>query len=107
MNGDVTNDLYAGMERPERAETEARCAAALHGGAPGYEQEFRLTKDGQTLWLHERVSIKPIGPGEWELSGITVDVTAQREAERARRESEEQLHQLLMRADCLSGRRGW
>ena len=101
VNGDLTNDLYIGLERPERSETEARCAAALHGGAPGYEQEFRLIKDGQTLWLHERVSITPTGPGAWELGGITIDVTARREAERARRESEEQLHQLLMRADCL------
>jgi PAS domain S-box-containing protein len=101
VNGDLTNDLYIGLERPERAETEARCTAALHGGAPGYEQEFRLIKDGQTLWLHEQVSITPIGPGEWELGGITIDVTARREAERARRESEEQLHQLLTQADCL------
>ncbi|HTT55661.1 MAG TPA: PAS domain S-box protein, partial [Opitutaceae bacterium] len=101
VNGDVANDIYGGMQRPERAETEARCVAALHHGAPGYEQEFRLVKGGQTLWLNERVAIRPVGPGEWELSGITVDVTARREAERAHQESEEQLHQLLDRADCL------
>ena len=93
--------LSRGFTTPEQAEMDARSWAALHSSAPGYEQEYRLIKGDQVLWLHERVSIAPTGPGQWDLTGISIDVTAQHTAEEARRASETQLRQLLERADCL------
>ena len=80
---------------------DACSLGALRSGAPGYEQEFRLIKGNQTFWLHERVSITPANQAQWDLVGITIDVTAQHEAEEARKASEAQLRQILTRADCL------
>jgi PAS domain S-box-containing protein len=78
-----------------------RSTEAVLSGAPGYEQEFPVMKAERTLWLHEQVSITPVGSDEWNLVGVLMDVTAQREAEEARKESEAQLHHILERVDCL------
>ena len=101
VSGDPLLSVYRGFTMPDKAEMDARSAAALRGGAPAYEQGFRLIKGDQTLWLHERVSITPTGPGQWELVGIAIDVTERRRAEEARRVSEAQLQEILERADCL------
>jgi PAS domain S-box-containing protein len=101
ITGDHTRSLYQGFTMPDHAAMDARSIAALRAGAPGYEQEFRLIKGSQTFWLHERVSITPVGPGQWDLTGISIDVTERHLAEEARRASEAQLQQILTRADCL------
>jgi PAS domain S-box-containing protein len=101
VTGDKTKGFYRDFTMPEQAEMDARSMAAMRSGAPGYEQEFRLVKDSQTFWLHERVSITPAGPAQWDLVGMIVDVTAQHEAEEARQASEAQLQQILARADCM------
>jgi PAS domain S-box-containing protein len=83
-----TNDLYAGLDVPELPEMYTRAAAAFHGGAPEYEQVFRVVKPGRTYWLHEQVSITPKGPGHWLAFGVMVDISAVKEAEGAIRSSE-------------------
>lgn len=83
------------------AEMNRSSEQAILSGAPGYEQEFPVYRSGKTLWLHEQVSITPSGPEQWDLVGVLMDVTAQHEAEEARRASEAQLQQLLTRADCM------
>ena len=83
-----TADLYKDLTVPEMAEMHARSAAAFRGGAPGYEQVFRVVKPERTYWLHERVSIKPQGPGRWLAFGVMVDISAAKEAEEAIRASE-------------------
>ena len=101
MSGDPQRSFFAGMVVPDKEAMDARSAAALRGGRPGYEQEFRVIKGDQTIWLHERVSITPDGPGQWNLVGVMVDVTAPKAAEAARQASEARLQQILTRADCL------
>ena len=78
-----------------------RSTEAVFSGAPGYEQEFPVMRAERTLWLHEQVSVTPVGPDEWNLVGVLMDVTAQHEAEEARRTTEAQLQQILDRADCM------
>ncbi len=87
--------LYTGLNVPELPEMHARCAAALHSGAPSYEQEFRIVNPGRTHWLHERVSITPLGPGTWQLFGVLIDVTALKGAEEIIRSSEERYRQMF------------
>ena len=101
ISGVRAKSMYGDFVVPEQAEMDVRSLGALRGGAPGYEQEYRIIKDGQTFWLHERVSITAVQPGQWDLVGITVDVTAQHEAEEARRATEVQLQQILDRTDCM------
>lgn len=101
VSGIKARSLYGNFLVAEQTEMDACGLGALRSGAPGYEQEFSLIKGDQKLWLHERVSVTAIKPGQWDLVGITIDVTAQHEAEEARRKSQEQLRQILTRADCL------
>ena len=92
---------WNGMEVPEKPEMNRRCHEAVRTGRQGYEQSFRLIKPGRVLWLHESVSILKTDAKHFRLVGLTTDVTAQQEAERAHRASEEQLNQLMTRADCM------
>jgi PAS domain S-box-containing protein len=101
VSGIKARSLYGNFIVAEQTEMDARALGALRNGAPGYEQEFSLIKGDQKLWLHERVSVTSLRPGQWDLVGITVDVTPQHQAEEARRMSQAQLQQILTRADCL------
>ena len=76
---------------PEYPEMERRSAEAIHGGAAGYEQEFRAFVGGRTHWLYERVSIKRVAFDRWELVGVIVDVTALKHAEAALASEKERL----------------
>ncbi|ACB75753.1 PAS domain S-box protein [Opitutus terrae] len=71
-----------------RAEIDRHATEAILGEQPAYEQEFRAQRGARAFWLHEQVSITPIGPGEWRLVGVMTDMTARREAEQAVRASE-------------------
>jgi PAS domain S-box-containing protein len=101
VTGVRTDSLYAGFALPDHAAMTERSHRAFDSGASGYEQEFRLIVGDRTLWLQERVSITHVGPRQWDLVAVTIDITAQREAEEAHRKTEAQLEQILMRADCL------
>ena len=90
------------LEVPEYPEMRAHARSALRAGAHGYEQEFRVPRGSEEpVWLREQVSIRPAGPGAWDLIGFITDVSARRAAEEACRKSEDQLQQILTAADCL------
>jgi PAS domain S-box-containing protein len=95
-------DLYwRGHNVPEYPEMEARALGAIKSSAPGYAQDFHMVKPDRVIWLHEVVTIKPLGPGKYRLVGVITDISARRDAEAARRNSEERLRNLLTRADCI------
>ena len=94
--------LWMQFDVPEKRAMDERCRVALESGETGYEQQFRIRlENGKTIWLRESVSITPTGPNEFWLVGLATDITVQREAELARKASEERLQQLLARADCM------
>ena len=101
VSGIRARSLYGSFVVPEQAEMDDRALGALRGGAPGYEQQFHLVRGDRAFWLYERVSVMSAQPGRWDLVGITVDVTAQHDAEEARRKTEVQLQQILDRTDCM------
>ena len=74
---------------------------AFAENAPGYQQEFRIIGSDKVHWLSEEVTIQQVGPDEWNLAGVVVDVTKRREAEEGRRQTEGQLEKILKGADCL------
>jgi PAS domain S-box-containing protein len=76
------------LDATTQREIDERARKALYSGERGYEQEFRAERDNRVFWLHERVSITAVGPGEWKLTGIMTDLTARRAAEQAMRASE-------------------
>jgi PAS domain S-box-containing protein len=94
-------ELWNARMVPEMAEMNARSSRAILNGETGYEQEFRVIIGGRSRVMHEHVSIEVMAPGEWSLTGILMDITATREAEEARRQSEARLQQVLARADCM------
>ncbi len=88
ISGIKTKSLYGNFIVPEQAAMDACGLGALRSGAPGYEQAFRLIKGDQTFWLHERVSTISHKSGEWDLVGITIDVTELKVAEEKMRSQE-------------------
>jgi PAS domain S-box-containing protein len=94
-------ELWNPQIAPGLEEMNARSSRAILAGETEYEQEVRLLLGGRSVWLHEHVSITALGPGEWTLTGILMDITATRDAEEARRQVEARLQQILTVADCL------
>jgi PAS domain S-box-containing protein len=94
-------DLWQHYQIQYRDEMNRRARQAMENGLPGYTQEFRAVRDGQTFWMHENVSITPMKNGRYWLVGLVTDLTAQRTAELARRESEQAMNNILAHAHCL------
>ncbi len=94
-------DMWAQFEVERRSDMDDRAWDAIQEGRPGYEQEFRATREGRTYWLHENVSITKLGTDRYWLVGLVTDITAQREAEAARRQSEQTVERILAHAPCL------
>ncbi|HEY4247357.1 MAG TPA: ATP-binding protein [Lacunisphaera sp.] len=85
---------------PEFPEIEARSRNAMMTGLPGYEQVFGVVQGDRLSWMHEQAAITHLGKDRWKIQGVVMDITAQRQAEEARRTSDLRLQHLLERADC-------
>ena len=93
--------LWGDAQAPDGERTKAASMKALNENAPGYQQEFRVIGADKVHWLSEEVTIQPVGPDEWNLAGVVVDITKRKEAEEARKQTEGQLEKILKAADCL------
>ncbi|HEY8995282.1 MAG TPA: PAS domain S-box protein [Lacunisphaera sp.] len=81
--------LWYKFEIPEQAEMDRRSREAMERGQPGYTQEFRLVREGQTTWVRETVAIRPQGDGRYWLVGVAIDVTDRKVMEETLRVTEE------------------
>jgi len=95
------NGLWRQALLPDQVQMAATTYAALDGGAPGYRQEFRVVFEGKEHWVRESVEIRRAGRDSWSLFGIVADITPEREADEALKQSQEQLKAILERADCM------
>jgi len=68
-----------------------RYKGALAKHQPGYEQEFEVVGDRFTYWLHEQVSITPLGNDRFEFVGVITDITHRRHTEEALASEREKL----------------
>jgi signal transduction histidine kinase len=89
--------LWSEFDIPTKTEMDQRARAAIEAG---YEQEFAATRNGRTVWMHEQVSIMPLGGRRYWLVGLAVDCTRQHAAEGARARSEQALERILSHAQC-------
>jgi PAS domain S-box-containing protein len=64
---------------------------ALRENRGDYEQEYHVNHRGQTFVLHEHVKVTRLGPNMWNLVGVSLDITARREAELALAAEKERL----------------
>jgi PAS domain S-box-containing protein len=64
---------------------------ALRENRSEYEQEYHVNHRGQTFVLHEHVKVVRLGPNMWNLVGVSLDITARREAEQALAAEKERL----------------
>jgi PAS domain S-box-containing protein len=94
-------DLWSPFKIDGRAEMDRRARQAMEKGETAYKQEFRAERDGRVYWLHEDVSITPLGSGRFWLVGLVIDNTAQHQAEAAQRLSEQTVDNILEHAQCL------
>ncbi len=65
--------------------------SALRDNKPDYEQEYHVSHRGITFVLQEHVKVTRLGPNMWNLVGVSVDITARREAELALAAEKERL----------------
>jgi PAS domain S-box-containing protein len=93
--------LWNDDQSPDHERMNRTAERAIVEGASGYQHEFRIIGTDGLHWLSEEVIIRSVGPDEWNLAGVIVDVTKKHEAEEARRTTERQLDQILKGADCL------
>jgi PAS domain S-box-containing protein len=93
--------LWKTDQAPDQLRTEQTARQALADGAGGYQQEFRVFGADGVHWLSEEVIIRPAGPGEWNLTGVIIDITKRHQAEEAHRRTERHLDDILKGADCL------
>ena len=89
--------LWSGFDVPELATMHERCRLALKENEKSYRQEFSVLLPQETIWMQERVEIEQLGPDEWSLVGVVVDITRLKESEAAMRRSEER-NRLVMKA---------
>jgi signal transduction histidine kinase/CheY-like chemotaxis protein len=54
---------------------------AMIEGKSEYDQEFHVVVRGKTFCIHEHVSVERLGPEEWTLVGVGVDITRLKETE--------------------------
>jgi PAS domain S-box-containing protein len=71
------------------------CKAATRRGL-AHEMDYRMiAADGRVVWLRDLISVVMEGGEPVELIGVMIDITAQKAAELALRESEERYRQLF------------
>ncbi|WP_419898798.1 PAS domain-containing protein [Roseomonas sp. USHLN139] len=91
------HDTWLRRLHPEdREPATAALRAALAGDGLTYENEYRIVRpsDGASRWILARADIERDAAGRAiRLIGAHIDVTRQKQAEAARRESEERLRQ--------------
>ena len=75
----------------EWREIQATCRRALRENRPVYEQEYHVESLGNVFLLHEHVKVTRLGPNTWNLVGVSVDITARRDAELALAAEKERL----------------
>lgn len=79
----------------EQIELDRRARQALASGERSYTQSFRVRlRDGSVRWLLEAVEILQRSREHWEIFGVCVDITPQKQAE-------EQLGLLMENAQCF------
>ena len=75
----------------EWAEIQKTSRRALREDRSDYEQEYHVAHRGNVFLLHEHVKVTRLGPDRWNLVGVSVDITARRDAELALAAEKERL----------------
>lgn len=79
---DLFNQIHAGVSSEDLTRMQANHITCFENGRAGYQNEFRcLDGRGRVRWLREDIRVEPVAKGQWQLVGVTTDVTAQRQAE--------------------------
>ncbi|NUQ73188.1 MAG: PAS domain S-box protein [Polyangiaceae bacterium] len=82
----------------DRAWASAFCAAST-ARLEDHQFEYRMcAADGRTVWFNDVVTVVAEGEVPVKLRGVMIDVTAQRQAEGAMRESRERLNEIFQNA---------
>ena len=85
------------------AAQEAASEEAIRSGVGRYGQEVAwLDMYGSTKWFYEDVSVRAVGPEQWELCGVSTDVTEKKARELELHQAEEQRDALRAVLACAA-----
>ena len=89
-------DFWVNHIHPEDRDTAVRTCSAATARGEDHKFEYRaIAADGRTVWLRDIVRVVLDEEGRpRELRGLMIDITEQKQAEGALRESEERFRQL-------------
>jgi PAS domain S-box-containing protein len=74
--GNYTQVWLASRHTDDIAAMDAVAAKAFIKGASSYSQQFRcFDKFGEIVWIREEVAVIQTGPGNWQCTGVCMDVT--------------------------------
>lgn len=101
LTSDRNRRIFRDYDRPHETASRDRAQNAMRAGAPSYQQEFPILHRtcGTKVWIDERVTITPVAPGHWELSGVMLDITARKTAEQALADAKHRLDVTLHAMD--------
>jgi len=92
-------DFWTSHIHPEDRESTVDFCLESTKSCKDYEFEYRMIRsDGNSIWLHDIVSVEAVNDAPKTLRGFMIDITERKQAEQAFRESQENLHLL---ADSL------
>lgn len=96
-------NLFDHIEPAHRGHVRSLIDKVLASGAPAYGENQMQLPDGQQIWVAWTNSVQASADGTKQLHSVGRDITRQKEAEVALRESEE----FLRRTGRLAGVGGW
>jgi PAS domain-containing protein len=96
--------FFEGRPEEDQRRLDETARSAFQNNLRNYSQEYRVPcVGGRNKWILEDVFIHLVGPGRWQVVGVSTDIDARKKAEKEREELIHELQEALAKVKLLSG----